>query len=463
MIGYANGYERVNKKKIQSEVFEKYVGKRFKNVILFPSTTMNDLRNGYEKKVFDKETRFLFIEKGECYPYKHTKEGKKEEFDFEIEDIGWNQDKKMRKIFFLNELLEFEKEEKAFDTRRCYFHFEELHNMDLEYICNVMNISEFDFCYFDFCGGLTDKLMQWFRYYKDYFKNSELVFTHCIDNLARGNSLTWYKYDAVKPLEYYGLKGEDRDILKGNYETRFYNLKREANNTHILNANNMLLFYEKVFNKKYSDVIFYKDMEGDEWNHRQKMISFRLIKDKGYEGDIKGIDFLKEVNKPENLFKKTYKYWKCNIYDMKEMLSIALMRRYTYIEEDQYEKLKEVIQRYIDMYDMESFKISKRKINFDTKKKILNKTKNIKSYITKDISSQIKLIINPNKRKELEELYKSKKKELEDVEKYIKKELAGQKEREKRFGKMMNFFNDLDKREKVEFLKRMNDVIAFQQ
>ena len=462
MIGYSNEYERLNKKKVQNDIFERYKGKKFKNVILFPSTTMNDLKLGFEKKVFDENTRFLFIEKGECYPYSHSRDGKKEGFD----SFGFsgNQEKMMRKIFFLNELLEYEKEEKKFDVNRCYFHFDELYTMDLKYVCNKMNISGFDFCYFDFCGGLPYKLMNWFRYYVDYFKHSELAFTHCIDNLARGNKKTWGKFDAIKPLTYYSIIGEDRNIIGDNFENRFQNLKYETNNTHVYNANNMILFYEMIFKKRYDNLVFYKDMEGDEWNHRQKMSSFVLIDNDKYKEDIKELEFEIESVKPETILEKTGRYWKSQIYDLNEMCEKKLMDKYTYISDNQFNKLKDVLKKYVDMYDMFNFKESKRKIILNKKKEILHKTKNIKSYIKDDISTLIMFIKDEKTRNDLNELYQIKKKELKEVEIYIKRVLAMQKAREERKGAKMkefvSFFKGLNSEDKVKMIQKIKKSVC---
>lgn len=251
---YDSQIDRIEKTKIQEELFKKF-GKDKKVAILLPSTTLKDLRLGYKEGVFNKDTKFIIIERGNCEPLFYNKE----------KQIIWEDIKKnnrYKKIYTLNtflyELVRYSTENELFDINNCYFHFDEFYKLDLEHALFSLKEDKIDFGYFDFCGTPTKEIVEWFILNKNKLKDSEMAYTFCISGLQRGKRGNTYNYYYLNKEETDISYSQENLITKINkfFETLFCK-KVELNNIYRDTVLNMYSFYLGNKNQEIKENILY--------------------------------------------------------------------------------------------------------------------------------------------------------------------------------------------------------------
>lgn len=277
---------REEKHKVQDCIF-RYYNNPVNVALMFPSTTMYDLRLGFKNGIFNFNTKFIFIENGDCQVFNETINGLKEESKFNSlrRDNLW-----MKKIGFLHMLSLFAKEESRLNINNIYLHLDNFETLDLKKALNYLNEEKVDFCYFDFCGILNKKMMEWFRFYRKYIKDGFLAFTYCIESFHRVYN---NKYGKIKFSDYYGLLEKEKK-----YEILNVSFEGGSRDLCVDNSQYLLEFHEAVFNKVPEYIVIYKD---NKEKNGLGMISF-IMSNVISNSSLK---FIKnDIIKPQSIFDK---------------------------------------------------------------------------------------------------------------------------------------------------------------
>ena len=347
---YTGLKDRPEKEKVQEDLF-KVFKKEHKVCLMLPSTTLKDLKRGFDNNIFNSDSKFIFVENGNCDSVYVTEEGEKKYW--EIPEIGVKNSYKIN--FFIYNLVKYSFENTNFNIDNCVFHFDDIENLDLEESLKQLNEKFVDFAYFDLCGIPNQNILNWYCLNKHCFtRDSDIGFTYCINGLQRlkkGNEYSYYFMD--KPEE---------DISFSND-----NLMEKINT-----------FHQELFGREVIESIVYKDI-------KQNMYSFMLGKVKRRRYNIKNLNIEKDIiyNRGQRWAYLNLKCLHLSSQDLKFFLE-----RIGKYDENIFNKHLSVINRFENSIDLEKFRKGKKSFRFSEKFFYQDRVRNRKVKELKELSEE---------------------------------------------------------------------------